>query len=141
MGEATLTRRRLLDGALAAACLGCGAIAGCALLPYLAAPRRRGRVSSEPVATLDEVPAAGALVVPFRAGRALIFRNAGGLAAFAAECTHLQCLVEWRPEESKFRCPCHGGAFDAEGRPIAGPPAKPLARLTLRVRGRRVFLE
>lgn len=141
MGETDVTRRRILDAALAAACLGCAAIAGCAMFPYLAPLRRRARASPEPVATIDEIPIAGALRVPFRAGRAILLRRGETLSAFRAECTHLHCLVEWRPDESRFQCPCHGGAFDAEGRPIAGPPTRPLTRLALRVRGRRVFLE
>jgi Rieske Fe-S protein len=142
MADSGLTRRRLLDGALAAACLGCAAVAGCAVLPYLVPPRGRGRSSPEPVATLDEIPAAGALVVPFRAGRAILLRREEGeLAAFGAECTHLRCLVEWRGDEARFRCPCHGGIFDAEGRPVAGPPDRPLPRPQVRVRGRRIYLE
>jgi Rieske Fe-S protein len=33
----------------------------------------------------------------------------------------------------RLRCPCHHGFFEAQdGRPIAGPPRRPLARIVLR---------
>lgn len=36
----------------------------------------------------------------------------------------------------RLRCPCHEGWFDAaSGRPLAGPPPRPLVRVSLEVRG------
>jgi Rieske Fe-S protein len=36
------------------------------------------------------------------------------------------------PDKQRLFCPCHEGAFDlATGNPIAGPPRRPLARITL----------
>ena len=35
----------------------------------------------------------------------------------------------------RLHCPCHNGWFDlATGRPVAGPPQRPLPRITLDVR-------
>jgi Rieske Fe-S protein len=53
--------------------------------------------------------------------------------ALLARCTHLGCRVGWNAEAGEFRCPCHGGAYDREGRVVAGPPPAPLARLNVRV--------
>ncbi len=53
----------------------------------------------------------------------------GRLTVFSSTCTHLACNVVWREDEGVFQCPCHSGRFDADGRPIAGPPTKPLAVL------------
>ena len=37
--------------------------------------------------------------------------------------------------EGELHCPCHNGYFEiSEGRPIAGPPRRPLPRITLEVR-------
>jgi Rieske Fe-S protein len=37
-------------------------------------------------------------------------------------------------------CPCHEGTFDlATGRPVAGPPRRPLPRVRLEVRGDEIF--
>jgi nitrite reductase/ring-hydroxylating ferredoxin subunit len=62
------------------------------------------------------------------------------LVAYSQECTHLSCAVVPKPEAGVIHCPCHEGYFDLEsGRPIAGPPPRPLTRITLEVRGADVF--
>src|SRR5215470_4123073 len=39
------------------------------------------------------------------------------------------------PAQGRLRCPCHNGHFEInEGRPIAGPPRRPLPRIRLEVR-------
>jgi Rieske Fe-S protein len=44
------------------------------------------------------------------------------------------------PVEGKLHCPCHNGWFDLEtGRPLAGPPRRPLPRVTLEVRDGLVY--
>jgi menaquinol-cytochrome c reductase iron-sulfur subunit len=45
---------------------------------------------------------------------------------FAANCTHLGCPVRWFNESQLFMCPCHGGAFYADGGYAAGPPPRGL---------------
>ena len=58
------------------------------------------------------------------------------LVAFSQQCTHLSCAVIPQPEHNRLFCPCHEGAFDLQsGRPIAGPPNRPLTRVLLDVRG------
>ena len=51
------------------------------------------------------------------------------ITVFSSTCTHLACNVIWRKEKQIFECPCHSGHFDMDGRPIAGPPSKPLVVL------------
>lgn len=46
--------------------------------------------------------------------------------AMSATCTHLDCIVGYQKERNQIHCNCHGGAFDLQGRNIAGPPPKPL---------------
>jgi Rieske Fe-S protein len=48
-------------------------------------------------------------------------------------CTHLGCRV--KPLAGGFECPCHRSRYDREGRPVAGPAARPLARVPLEKRG------
>jgi Rieske Fe-S protein len=58
----------------------------------------------------------------------------GRLIAFGQLCTHLMCPVIPNTQTRKFVCPCHEGYFDMEsGRPLAGPPRRPLPRITLNV--------
>jgi Rieske Fe-S protein len=55
------------------------------------------------------------------------------ITVFSSTCTHLACNVIWRKEKQIFECPCHSGHFDMDGRPIAGPPSKPLIVLDHRL--------
>ena len=59
--------------------------------------------------------------------------NAGSFTVFSSTCTHLGCGVRWQEEKKEFHCPCHGGVFDAEGKPSSGPVFRPLDRLRARV--------
>jgi len=44
-----------------------------------------------------------------------------------AVCTHLGCVVPWVGAENKFKCPCHGSQYNAEGKVIRGPAPLSLA--------------
>ncbi len=64
----------------------------------------------------------------------------GKLVAFGQKCTHLSCAVIPDLPAGKFACPCHHGSFDARtGRPLAGPPRRPLPRIRLEVRDGFVY--
>ena len=58
--------------------------------------------------------------------------------AFAVNCTHLACPVNWQAKAEIFLCPCHGGVFYGDGRVAAGPPPRPLPRYAVRVQGNSV---
>ncbi len=49
-------------------------------------------------------------------------------------CTHLGCQVLWDPTRNRFRCPCHGSEFSADGRNLVGPAVRPLIRYRLSLR-------
>ncbi len=64
--------------------------------------------------------------------------------ALSSTCPHLGCQVTWQAKESRFFCPCHNGAFDATGAPIAGPPKEAdqsLSRYPLSIRNGLLFIE
>jgi Rieske Fe-S protein len=46
--------------------------------------------------------------------------------AFAATCTHLDCIVEYRKAQGAIWCNCHNGQYDLAGKNVAGPPPRPL---------------
>lgn len=48
---------------------------------------------------------------------------------FSSSCPHLGCSVSWDRPTNRFKCACHGGAFDRDGKVVAGPPPGPLPRL------------
>ena len=47
--------------------------------------------------------------------------------AFAATCTHLDCIVEYRADRKLLWCNCHNGQYDLQGQVVGGPPPRPLA--------------
>jgi cytochrome b6-f complex iron-sulfur subunit len=55
----------------------------------------------------------------------------GDYRAFTATCTHLDCIVEFRPQLGVLWCNCHNGQYDLTGRNIAGPPPRPLTKLVV----------
>ncbi|HZV06603.1 MAG TPA: Rieske (2Fe-2S) protein [Gemmataceae bacterium] len=45
---------------------------------------------------------------------------------FAINCAHLGCPVRWFAQSGLFLCPCHGGAYYADGSRASGPPERGL---------------
>ena len=45
---------------------------------------------------------------------------------FAINCAHLGCPVRWFAQSRLFMCPCHGGAYYADGARASGPPERGL---------------
>ncbi len=60
---------------------------------------------------------------------------------FNSSCTHLGCVVKWDAAGDRFRCACHGGAFDKDGKVLDGPPPRPLDRFKTRVDGEYLMVE
>jgi Rieske Fe-S protein len=56
----------------------------------------------------------------------IVWDGARGVRAMSATCTHLGCQVHWDDADARFRCPCHGGVYDASGQVLGGPPPRPL---------------
>ncbi|MBX6311733.1 MAG: Rieske (2Fe-2S) protein [Isosphaeraceae bacterium] len=100
--------------------------------------RGRGRPPIRRVAQLDQIPVGGAFPFryPSRHDPCLLLRpDERTLVAYGQKCTHLSCAVVPRIERGELHCPCHVGSFDlATGRPLAGPPRRPLPRIALEVR-------
>jgi cytochrome b6-f complex iron-sulfur subunit len=61
--------------------------------------------------------------------RVWIVREAEGIYAIFAKCTHLGCTPRWLPAENKFKCPCHGSGFYKSGINFEGPAPRPLERV------------
>lgn len=60
--------------------------------------------------------------------------------ALLSTCSHLGCSVRWEAERDSFRCPCHLGIFDREGRVVEGPPPEPLTRLQTKIEEDALFV-
>ena len=62
------------------------------------------------------------------------------LLAFIAECTHLDCTVQYRGDLGLIWCACHNGKYDLNGKNISGPPPKPLTRLDVQVSDQDIYV-
>ncbi|MFP5209892.1 MAG: ubiquinol-cytochrome c reductase iron-sulfur subunit [Acidobacteriota bacterium] len=57
----------------------------------------------------------------------------GQFQVFAINCAHLGCPVRWFAQSQLFLCPCHGGAYYADGSRASGPPPRGLFEYEHRV--------
>ncbi len=70
----------------------------------------------------------------------LIQTPTGEYRAFNAICTHLDCTVQYRPDEKMIWCACHNGRYDLTGKNISGPPPRPLEEFRVNVRGDEIIV-
>ena len=99
--------------------------------------------TEQAIVAVDEIPVGGARVFNYpdtHAPRLLVRLSETEFVAYAQQCTHLLCPVLPEPEKGVLHCPCHEGYFDIRsGRPVAGPPRRPLPRVLLAVRDGMVY--
>jgi menaquinol-cytochrome c reductase iron-sulfur subunit len=59
---------------------------------------------------------------------------------FAINCTHLGCPVRWFPQSALFMCPCHGGAYYADGARASGPPPRGLFQYPYKIENDQLMI-
>lgn len=59
---------------------------------------------------------------------------------FAVNCAHLGCPVKWFKESQLFMCPCHGGAYYADGSRASGPPERGLFTYDLKLQKGKLLI-
>ena len=105
--------------------------------------KRRGLGHLRRITTLDELAVGATMVFAYPEEHdpcVLVRLGDRDLVAYSQKCTHLSCAVIPRPDRGDLHCPCHEGYFDLRsGRPIAGPPPRPLPRILIEIRGREVY--
>ena len=60
---------------------------------------------------------------------------------FAVNCAHLGCPVRWFPQSQLFMCPCHGGAYYADGERASGPPERGLFTYDYKINGGQLHID
>jgi Rieske Fe-S protein len=60
---------------------------------------------------------------------------------FAINCAHLGCPVRWFAQSKLFLCPCHGGAYYADGSRASGPPLRGLFEYDHKVDGANLMVK
>ena len=135
--KAAAGRRRFLD-----ILLGTGAFAtlGAIFYPVL-------KFMTPPLvveATQNSVVAAKTTELAANTGKIFKFGNKPGLLvrtatgevkAFSAVCTHLDCIVQYKPDAKQIWCACHNGQYNLNGKNVGGPPPRPLEEFAVKVQG------
>ena len=82
----------------------------------------------------------GWTTVPTRKMAFIVQNGDGTFTVLSNRCTHLGCGVDWDATANQFRCPCHGGVFDLQGRVLEGPPPRPLPQFASKVEAGTIFI-
>lgn len=105
--------------------------------------RARGKPQISSIGKVADIPVGGAISFnyPDHHDPCVLVRTAEDqFLAYGQKCTHLSCAVLPDVEEGVFVCPCHHGRFDlSNGRPLAGPPRRPLPIITLKIEHGTVY--
>ncbi|MFH1070667.1 MAG: Rieske (2Fe-2S) protein [Candidatus Glassbacteria bacterium] len=112
------------------------------VLKYLTPPPSEdSAVQAVEAGKVDDFPNNSGKIVKFGNKPALLVRDAKGeFKALIAVCTHLDCTVQYLPQESVIWCACHNGKYDLSGKNISGPPPRPLTALQVNIREGQVFI-
>lgn len=104
---------------------------------------RKDEFEPREIAKVDDLPVGGSVLFtyPTKHDPCLLMRmSQETFLAFANQCTHLMCPVRPDLEHDRLHCPCHEGFFQAStGRPLAGPPRRPLPKIELRIEEGTIF--
>jgi cytochrome b6-f complex iron-sulfur subunit len=111
------------------------------LFQYLVPPRLKELLLEKLVAgKITDFPEETAKVVKFNKLPVIVLNAEGKFKAFNARCTHLGCIVEYRPDEKHFVCNCHNSRFDNTGKNVSGPAPTPLEPLKVDVKNNDVII-
>ncbi len=105
--------------------------------------RRRGAPPIMKITDISALPVGKSVVFAYPEPHepcVLVRTGADRFVAFSQKCTHLSCAVKPEPDKGRFYCPCHHGFFDLNtGIQTAGPPRRPLPKITLEIRGNAIY--
>jgi Rieske Fe-S protein len=90
---------------------------------------------------VGELPANSAKIFKFGNKPGLLIHTAAGeFKALSATCTHLDCIVQYQPDQKRIWCACHNGVYNVNGQAVSGPPPRPLDEYVVNIRGNEVHV-
>ncbi len=126
--EKKISRRGFLDWLIAGGLLAWGVAFVAPVLSFVWPAQRRGpSVQTVSAGKADTFAEWQAKIIAVGGHPVIVVRTPQGFRAFSAICTHLGCIVGWDLQKRQIACPCHAGMFDLNGKPVSGPPPRPLA--------------
>jgi len=107
------------------------------IIEFMAPPQVVEAMQNSVVAAkLSELPPNSGKIFKFGNKPGLLVHTPSGeLKAFSAVCTHLECIVQYRPDTKQIWCACHNGQYNLSGENIGGPPPRPLQEFPVNKRG------
>ncbi len=131
------SRRRFLDYLLGTSAIATLGAIVYPILRFMAPPQVIESTENSVVAAkLNEVPVNTGKIFKFGNKPGILVRtSAGELKALSAVCTHLECIVQYRPDTKQIWCACHNGQYNLSGKNIGGPPPRPLEEFKVNTRG------
>jgi Rieske Fe-S protein len=123
----SVSRRQFCEGL--ASCLGLAAIAGCSTGQPSGADAPAGACGTQNVDVGPASAFASETPVFFSSGIFFVVRDASGLYAVSATCTHEGGTIN--VVGSDYVCPRHGATFDFDGKVLGGPATLPLPHLEM----------
>ncbi len=127
-----ITRRGLLLGGFLASLAATYGFFASFAMKFVFPERKAPRLRRVFLAFASDIPQGDSKSILMPSGDQLLISNTRSVdaetgntfVAFSNSCPHLGCKVFWEARVEQFICPCHQGVFDAEGKPISGPPAQ-----------------
>ena len=135
-------RRRFLNTLLGGAVIGWLAAMIYPVIRYLIPPKL-AEANPTTLKVSREADLAPNHAVMFKYGRKpglLIRTPEGKFVAFSAVCTHLDCTVQYKPNDGVIWCACHNGRYDLTGRNISGPPPRPLTPFDVNILNGEIYV-
>jgi Rieske Fe-S protein len=142
MNNNVQSRRSFIGTILA---IGLSGLAGSILYPimrYLVPPKQREvEVSNVSGGKLKDMENDSYKIVRFGNKPVILIKtDKGELKALSAQCTHLDCTVQYKKSEGVIWCACHNGKYDLTGRNISGPPPRPLDPYLVKLKGDEIII-
>jgi Rieske Fe-S protein len=135
-GPAT-SRRRFLDFLLGTSAIATFGAIVYPIFRFMSPPQVVESTENSVIAAkLSELPLNSGKIFKFGNKPGILVRTADGqLKALSAVCTHLECIVQYRPDTKQIWCACHNGQYNLSGKNIGGPPPRPLEEFQVNTRG------
>lgn len=154
MSDNSMSRRKFLEAGVVVIAGAIGIGAGGAALTSIGAPAVTNRLEGKWV---DAGPAAdlvqgrfNKIGITYNAKdgwlegkmKQLVYVKPDGdnIFALSATCSHLGCNVNFDEQSGQFKCPCHTGIYDSNGKNVSGPPPRPLTRLEARIEDGKLMI-
>ena len=153
--ESELSRRKFMEVGIFAITGSITAVSATARARFAVGPsfekEKSKWIEVDPEDVQDEAASFARVVLEYETKDGWLTNNTRALAyvkrtkedeviAISAGCTHLGCIVTWDEDQQIFKCPCHDGRYDAEGRVISGPPPAPLKRHIAKIEDGKILL-